>query len=307
MDRLPELRTGRPGCRKGYLTPIAGLKIPYVIVEGAAPGPCLLVTAGVHASEYCSIEAAVRLIKTDPARLSGTLVVLPILNVSGFTARSIYVMPEDGKNLNRMFPGSPDGSTGERLAHWLVTEAFPKADAYLDLHGGDMSEGLAPFTIYPAAHSPSKDLAAVFGLPVAVASSSRGNTIGAAGELGIPSVLTEIGCNGLWSEAEVMAQTDGIRRVMGHLKMIDDAPAAAPVPLFMTMSVPLSPASGLWYSAKEMSDPVAVGDTLGEIRDVFGAVLATITAEKPGTVLYRLTTLAVNSGEALIGIGTPLA
>ena len=303
MDRLPELRTGRPGGRQGHLAPIEGLEIPFGIVEGAAPGPCLLVTAGVHASEYCSIEAAVRLMKTDPAILKGTLVILPILNISGFKARSIYVMPEDGKNLNRMFPGSPDGSAGERLAHWLVTECFPKADAYLDLHGGDMSEALAPFTIYPAAHAPSKALAAAFGLPVAVASSSSGNTVSAAGALGIPSVLTEIGGNGLWDEAGVTGQTDGIVRVMRHLGMVEGASASI-VPTFMTMSVPLAPASGLWYPAKGLSDPVAVGDRLGEIRDVFGAVLATIAAEKAGTVLYRLTTLAVNAGEALIGIGT---
>src|ERR1700712_1306050 len=127
MDRLPALRTGTPGTRQGHLTPVEGLEIPYGIVEGAAPGPCLLVTAGVHASEYVSIEAAVRLMRTDPATLRGTLVVLPILNVSGFKARSIYVMPEDGQNLNRMFPGDPEGSTGQRLAPWLFSESFPQA------------------------------------------------------------------------------------------------------------------------------------------------------------------------------------
>ena len=77
-------------------------------------------------------------------------------------------------------------------------------------------------------------------------------------------------------------------------------------PRLMTMSVPLAPVSGLWYSAKRLSDPIAIGDRLGEIRDVFGTVLATIVAEKPGEVLYQLTTLAVNAGEALVGIGIPV-
>lgn len=306
MDRLPDLRTGTPGTRQGHLTPIEGLEIPYGIVEGAAPGPVLLVTAGVHASEYVSIEAAARLMRADPATLRGTLLVLPILNVSGFKARSIYIMPEDGKNLNRMFPGDPEGSAGQRLAHWLVTEVFPKADAYLDLHGGDMSEGLAPFSIYPKDHPPSKSLASAFGLPIAVSTRPNGtNTVSAAGALGIPSVLAEVGCNGLWDEAGVEEMSDGIARVMTHLQMGGaDAPAAAP-PRFMSMTVPTAPASGLWYPAKTLSEAVAVGDQLGQIRDVFGKTLATITADVSGTVLYRLTTLAVNAGEALIGIGIP--
>ncbi len=305
MDRLPDLRTGTPGLRHGHLTPMAGFDIPYGIVEGASHGPCLLVTAGVHASEYCSIEAAVRLMRTEPATLRGTLVVLPILNVSGFEARSIYVMPEDGRNLNRMFPGRPDGSASERLAHWLVTEVFSKTDAYLDLHGGDMSEGLMPFTIYPGGHAASEALAAAFGLPVAVAAKPGGNTISAAGALGIPSVLAEVGGNGLWDEAGVRALGEGIARVMAHLRMIDEAAPRAAPPRLMSMSVPTAPVSGLWYPAKDVSDPVAVGDRLGEIKDVFGTSLTTIEAAIAGIVLYRLTTLAVNAGEALIGIGTP--
>ena len=306
MQNLPELKAGRPRIEQGFLRPIPEIEIPFGLVEGARPGPCLIVTAGVHASEYCSIEAAVRLMHTDPQKLCGTLLVLPILNVTGFSARSIYVMPEDGNNLNRMFPGRSDGSVGERLAHWLVTEVFPKADAYLDLHGGDMSESLTPFTIYPGGHAPSEALAAVFGLPIAVASQSKGNTISAAGALGIPSVLVEIGCNGLWNEADVTAMMDGIGRVMGHMQMVDSTPAPIAAPRLMTMTVPLAPVSGLWYSSKRLSDPIAVGDKLGEIRDMFGTVLATIVAEKPGEVLYQLTTLALNAGEALVGIGIPI-
>jgi predicted deacylase len=306
MRSLPELKTGRPRAEQGFLRPIPEIEIPFGLVEGAAPGPCLVVTAGVHASEYCGIEAAVRLMRTDPKTLRGTLLVLPILNISGFQARSIYVMPEDGKNLNRMFPGRPDGSASERIAHWLVTEVFPKANAYLDLHSGDMSEGLTPFTIYPGSHTPSEALAAAFGLPIAVGSQSRSSTISAASALGIPSVLVEMGCNGLWSDADVIATMDGIRRVMGHMQMIEGAPAPVAAPRLMTMSGPLAPVSGLWYSAKRLSDPIAVGERLGEIRDVFGTVLATIVAEKPGEVLYQLTTLAVNAGEALVGIGIPI-
>jgi len=298
-----------PRSDHGYVRPLDEVEIPYGVIEGPEPGPCLLVTAGVHGSEFCSIEAALRLLKLEPDRIRGTLLVLPILNVQGFRRRSIYVMPEDGKNLNRMFPGKPDGSTSERLAHWLVTSVFPQADAYLDLHGGDLDEALVPFSLFPSGSEASKALATVFGLPIAVSAGGEGYTINAAHRIGVPSVLAEVSGNGLWDEATVGQMTAGIDRVMHHLGMTAGPVAAAPqeVPHFVTMWVPPAPCDGLWYAAKELSAPVEAGEVLGEIRDVFGTVLATVRAEHAGIILYRLTSLSVNRGEALLGVGTPLA
>jgi len=293
----------------GFVRPSHGAEIPYGIVEGAEPGPCLLITAGVHGSEFCSVEAALWMLKTRPEDLKGTLVVLPVLNVQGFQKRSIYVMPEDGKNLNRVFPGKPDGTASEQLAHWLVTSVYPQADAYLDLHGGDLDEALAPFSLFPNGSEESKTLAAVFGLPVAVAAGGEGYTINAAHRVGVPSVLAEVSGNGLWDEGLVRQMTDGIARVMHHLGMIA-GPAPQPPqdePRFVTMWVPSAPCDGLWYAAKEVGEEVEAGGVLGEIRDVFGAVLATIRSEKSGSILYRLTSLSVNKGEALLGVGTPLS
>ena len=307
MLNLPPLRTGAPRSEQGHLQPLDDVEIPFAIVEGREPGPCLLVTAGVHGSEFCSIEAALRTIKTDPNSLRGTLLVLPILNVRGFKQRSIYVMPEDGKNLNRMFPGKPDGSTSERLAHWLVTQVYPHADAYLDLHGGDLDESLVPFSLFPSGSNASRELAAVFGLPIAVAAGGEGYTINAAHRVGVPSVLAEVSGNGLWDDACVGQMTAGIQRVMHHLGMIAGPVEAAPqaTPQIVTMWVPPAPCDGLWYPAKELSDPVGEEEALGEIRDVFGKVLATIRSERAGLILYRLTSLSVNQGEALLGVGTP--
>jgi hypothetical protein len=308
MKSLPALRTGQPRVEHGHLSPIDEVEIPFGIVEGAEPGPCLLITAGVHGSEYCSIEAAVRMLRMDPSRIKGTLFVLPILNVQGFRKRSIYVMPEDGKNLNRMFPGQPDGTVSQKLAHWLVTSVYPLADAYLDLHGGDLDESLAPFTLFPNGCEKSKALATAFGPPVAVAAGGEGYTINAAYKLGVPSLLPEVSGNGLWSEETVGQMLAGIERVMHHLGMISGPVEPAPQenPEFVTMWVPSAPVTGLWYPGKDLSEPVAAGEILGEIRDVFGTVLATISSNKDGFILYRLTSLTVNQGEALLGVGTPL-
>lgn len=306
MQKLPELRTGRTRVEQGMVKALPEFEIPFGIIEGATPGPCLVVTAGVHGAEYCSIEAAARLMRIDPQTLSGTLLVLPILNVSGFQARSIFIMPEDGKNLNRAFPGRADGSTSEQLANWLVTEVFSQADAYLDLHGGDMNETLDPFTIYAHGHVESETLAVAFGLPAAVGLKSKGSTISASAAMGIPSVLVEIGGNGLWSDEEVRAMLAGIERVMARLGMIKSAPPAAAASRLMTFSVPFATASGLWYPTRKPGDRVAAGDHLGDIRDIFGKALQAVTAEASGEILYQLSTLAVNDGEVTVAIGVPV-
>jgi uncharacterized protein len=308
MQRLPPLKTGQARRLTGVLTPFEGVELAFVIIEGAKPGPCLVVTAGVHGSEFCSVEAAVRLAQTRPEDISGTLLVLPIVNQQGFQRRSIYVMPQDGKNLNRMFPGDPEGSASQRLAHWLVANVYPHADAYLDLHGGDLDESLAPFTIFPKGCAKSEALAAAFGIPVAVAATRQGSTIMAANALGVPSLLPEVSGNGLWGEETVGQLTRGLHGVMRSIGMLPEA-AGAPLaakPEVMTMWVPLAPCSGLWYARAEVSDMVQMGGVVGEIRDVFGKVLETIRCEHGGRILYRLTSLSVNQGEALLGVGTPV-
>jgi predicted deacylase len=306
MTAHPLTPTGKPRAEHGTIRPIDGVEIPYGVVEGTRPGPCLLVTAGVHGSEFCGIETALRLLKTRPDAISGTLLVLPILNMQAFRRRSIYVMPEDGKNLNRMFPGSPDGSTSERLAHWLVSEIYPLAQAYIDLHSGDLDEALVPFSIFPKGSAASQALAAAFGLPLAVEAGGEGYTVNAASRLGVAGIIAEVGGNGLWSEATVGQASAGIARVMQHLGMSAGPVEPQPAPQLLTMWVPKAPDDGLWYPAKELRDSVASGEVLGEIRDLFGAVVATIRSERDGFMLYRLTSLSVNRGEALLGVAAPL-
>jgi uncharacterized protein len=314
MTELPDLHTGQARREHGFLQPAAGQRIPFALLEGPRKGPCLLVTAGVHGSEFCAIEVALRLARIDPTTLRGTLLVLPILNVEGFKARSIYVMPQDGKNLNRMFPGRPDGSASEQLAHWLVTHVYPKVDAYIDLHGGDLNETLTPFSLFPKGSAPSKILATVLDLPFMVETAGEGYTMSAASRLGVPSILAEIGGNGLTDEADVTRLLSGIRRVMRHLEMIDGPPGSSPhhdgtlrdaPPRVVTLWTAFAPSDGLWYPLKPLACEVESGDLVGEIRDVFGSVLANMRSEASGTLLYHMTSLSVTRGEPLLGIGIP--
>ena len=300
---LPPLHTGKPRRERGMARIDAELELPFGIVEGGKEGPCLLVSGGVHGAEYCSIEAALRLISTDPKKLSGTLLVLPIVSLASFWKRSIYLMPQDGKNLNRMFPGRADGSTSERLAHWLVTEAFGKVDAYLDLHGGDLNEALVPFSVFREGDQRSEAMARNFGLPIAIASSYEGFAIAAASMRGVPAIIAEVSGNGLWDDKSVGELSLGMARIMHQLGMIEDAPAPPPTVSLMTLTFVSAPRQGLWYPYRKIGATVAKDEPVGEIRNLLGESEAVIAAPLAGRILFLMTSLSANAGEALLGVG----
>ncbi|MCW2656669.1 MAG: putative succinylglutamate desuccinylase / aspartoacylase family, partial [Jatrophihabitans sp.] len=121
----------------------------YVTVKGHRPGPHLTVIAGVHGTEYTSIAAAREFARSlDAATVQGTITVAPLVNPAAFWARSPFVVPLDGNNLNRSFPGNPDGPPTEVLAHHLTATFIEPTDYLLDLHAGDLPEALEPFALY---------------------------------------------------------------------------------------------------------------------------------------------------------------
>ncbi|ULH17940.1 succinylglutamate desuccinylase/aspartoacylase family protein (plasmid) [Deinococcus sp. KNUC1210] len=213
--------TATSGVLEAPLTP--GTRLPYTVVRGSEEGPTLLVTAGVHGAEYASIDAAYLIADTDPLLLRGTLIVLPIVNPSAFWQRSIYVNPIDGRNLNRMFPGRARGTYAEQLAAWLHEEFLSRADAVIDLHGGDLVEALEPFSIYVRGHEPSRRLALAVGLPHLIASESRGTTCEVTRTHGIPAIIAEASGQGQRGAADVLLLVQGVRNAMQYLGMMPGA------------------------------------------------------------------------------------
>ena len=98
---------------------------------------------------------------------------------------------------------------------------------------------------------------------------------------------------------------DGVRRVLGHLGMLEHAPAARPVQEYAALAWLSAPVGGLWYPELLVGEQAEAGRRVGAIRDVFGTLLAEMTAPASGTVLFAVTSLAMNPGDPLYGIGTP--
>lgn len=279
------------------------LGLPFTVIKGVHSGPVLLVTAGIHGAEYASIEAAVRVSQINPQDLSGTLVVLPITNLPAFRARSIYINPIDGQNLNRQFPGDPDGTFSQQLADWLTQNAIQGSDAFIDLHGGDMIEALTPFTIFTDGDEKARALAEAFGIPLLVSSAPGGTSIAAGFRSGVPSILAEAGGNGLWPESDVRWLEQGVKRVMQHLGMVEGRPAPMPTRLLTQFAWLRADHDGLWHPTLGAGEPVQAGQDLGRITDAFGTTVQQITAPQSGVTLFAVTSLAINHGDPLYGIG----
>ena len=145
---------------------LAGLDVPVVELTGSV-GPRLTVLAGVHGCEYAPMAAVRRWTRALAERdLRGSVRAVPVLNLPAFRARSPFVVPDDGKNLNRCFPGDPLGTVADRLAHAAFTELIEGSDALVDAHAGDMVEALEPFALYDAGASEDRagEMAAAYGL-----------------------------------------------------------------------------------------------------------------------------------------------
>src|ERR1041385_4213317 len=152
--------TAAPGQKAtGTLEVPAGVdsatSIPVVVVRGSKPGPVLALVSGAHGTEYASIIALEKVIQTlDPAQVSGTVVVLPLVNIASFEQKVPHVDPVDGKSMNRFYPGKPDGTQTERASYLITKQVVERCDYLVDYHGGDLDENLRPYAYWPKSGNP---------------------------------------------------------------------------------------------------------------------------------------------------------
>jgi predicted deacylase len=283
--------------------------VPVIAVNGAQDGPRVAITGGIHGAEYVAIEAARRLgMGIDPAEVSGSLVVVPISNTTSFEARAIYTSALDTHNLNRVFPGNPEGDPSEVLADWLFRHIIEPAQFYIDMHGGDMIEALVPFVLAPRYADPALDqtalaMARACGIPRIIHGDVSGSTSGAAASAGIPSILAEIGGQGVWTEDEVTAHMESTLRVLRHLGVLPgetaDPGAGRVYDVFAWMRASVS---GLFHPDVRVGETVREGQRVGVIVDYFGNPLTELRAVTSGEVGFLVTSLAMNDGDPILAI-----
>jgi uncharacterized protein len=296
---------------------LAGLDVPALDITGTGDGPQLTVLAGVHGCEYAPMAAQRIWARSLAAReLRGRVLAIPVLNLPAFRARSPFAVPDDGKNLNRCFPGDPSGSLAERLAYDTFTKVITGSDALIDMHAGDMVEALEPFALYDAGpgEARARDIAEAYGLGYVIRQEPgpdravAGTTSAAAAEIGIPAIIAEAGGCGLVEQAAVRAHLRGLNRVLALLGMSDD-PAGpdgnGPPPRSLRRFLWLRCVhEGWWEPAEPVGGTVTGGQVLGTVSSIDGSeILETITAPSDGVLIFVTSSPAVAADGLLLGLG----
>ena len=285
------------------------LRIPHVLLCGRQPGKTVLITAGIHNAEYVGIQAAIELSnELDVDQLCGNVIIVPLANRSGFENRTMSRVFEDGKNLNRVFPGDREGSEAERLAHMLFEVFIKNADAYVDLHSGDGFETLMPYAYYlgdTPVEEMSRRMMDCVSTKYCVRSRCRtGGAYNLASVSGIPSVLIERGQLSLFSREEIEADKADVRNILRCLGVLDGEPAIYPKKELLEYNED-APCTGCWYPEKKPGDSFQKGEKLGEIRDYFGRSLFTQFAPADGVLLYQCASLNIIEKGPMVSYGVP--
>lgn len=294
------------------------IRVPFAIGSGPADGPTLLVVAGVHGSEYVGIEATKRLFQwVDLERLSGTLIVVPCLNLPAFYGLAAHINPIDGHDLGRSFPGKGDGGYSERLTDLVWRELVERADFVVDVHGGDLEEELVEYTqinLTGNSHvdTAGEELARALDLPMFLKQPppqkppTSGSLFGMASASGKPAVLSEAGSHGILDERIVAVHFRGLRNALFHLAMVDGEPTrenSSPLELHRFTGI-AAPVDGFWRPYVRKGEIVRRGQPVGEMQDIFGEKLAIVDSDEDAAVLGVMTIPARSKGSMLMGLGT---
>jgi predicted deacylase len=312
--------TAQPGEKAhGYIQVPAGsdaaASIPVIVVNGAKPGPTLALVAGAHGTEYASIIALERVAQAaDPAAMSGALIIAPLLNVASFAQKVPHLNPVDGKNMNRFYPGKPDGTQTERISWAITRQVIERADYLLDFHGGDLDENLRRYAYWQETGKPALDDAArrmvlAFGLDHIIVQNFRTPSASVtitryAESLGKPAIAVEAGHAGTVHGEDVDVLVAGVWSVMRHHKMLAGAPSPVEHPLWIGRytGVP-SEHDGIFYPLALPEAWVQKGMPIGYVTDYFGNKLADVLSPVNGVILYIGAVPSMKKGDNIANIG----
>lgn len=289
-----------------------GVRMPVTLINGEKDGKTILITAGVHGAEYPGIQTVVELAREiDPKDIKGNIIFIHVVNVQAFEKKVSAIVPADGKNINRVFPGKKDGTLAEQIAHFITNECQEQSDFYIDLHGGDLYEQATDFVYYPGFGSEdvlnySKEIASRLNVAYMVKSGAKTGAYNSAAINGTPSLLIESGGRGAWSQAEVYKYKNNIKILLNSLNVYTNngSKEESSQPKDITRAIYLeSDISGFWYPEVEAGEVIEKGQFLGVIKDFFGEVINRYYAEIDGVVLYMTVTLSVENSEPLIAYG----
>jgi predicted deacylase len=314
-------RATRGHTATGFLEVPAGVdaatSIPVAVVHGVRPGPVLAIVSGAHGTEYASIIAVEKLMGAlDAGQLSGTVILVPLVNRASFDQKVVHVNPVDGKSMNRFYPGKADGTQTERASYLITQQVVEPSDHLIDLHGGDLDESLRPYSYWTKTGREdqdriSREMVLAFGLDRIIVSTDRPKDPSASRYLENtattrlkPSITAEAGHAGTVEAADVEALVRGSLSVMRYLRMLPGAPDSVAKPIWITSVATVnSDQAGIFYPLVERGAAVAKDAPLGYVTDFFGQKIFEARAPVAGEVLYICSVPSMTKGGTIANIG----
>ena len=286
------------------------LKIPIIVERSKHPGPTVLFTAGLHGDEVNGIEIVRQLIvKKINKPKTGTIICIPIINVFGFVNQTREF--PDGRDLNRVFPGSKTGSLASRFAYYLLKDIIPHVDYAIDFHAGGASRfNAAQIRIAP--NNPDlKELAQIFNAPFTLYSNNiSGSFRNSCDKLGVKILLFEGGKSIDINEEITQQGIEGAKRVLEHFNMLNGRKKAV-YPEQESIYIEKSSwirarYSGMFHGYTKIGSFVNKGQLLATISDPYGKIEHKMKAPNSGYIINVNEAPIVYQGDAIYHISTEL-
>ena len=280
------------------------IDIPAHVYRAEKDGPVVLFMAGMHGDETNGIEIIRRLIREQylSKLICGTVIAIPIINVVSFLYNSREL--PDGKDLNRLFPGTKSGSIGSRIAHDLVSEILPMIDFGVDFHTGG-----AQITNYPQIRCvlndhDNLDIAKQFGAPFIINSPYRDKSFRKeAAKKGKSILVYEAGESFRINPLAIAEGVSGCLRLLQNLGMANGVCSIQESKILRDSSWLRSKSSGIFWSYKKYGSLVHKGESIGHVADPYGETQQEIIAPSDGYIIGVNNRPIVNAGDALIHLG----
>ena len=277
---------------------------PVLIVNGSLPGPTLCLTAAVHGDELNGIEIVRRVLhEIAPSKLSGAVIGVPIVNVQGFRRGSRYL--PDRRDLNRYFPGNPNGSAAARIAYSLFNDVIAHCDALVDLHTGSFERANLPQIRADLRNPDVVTLTQGFGSMVVLHSKPTVGTLRHAATLaGIPAVTLEAGGPSQLELAEVKHGVKGVETLLSTLGMVKKNRFwGDPVPVYYKSSWVRADNGGILLADVSLGSSVRKGDLLGTITDPMSNQRSELFSPYSGRIIGLARNQVVMPGFAAFHVG----
>lgn len=276
------------------------------VVHGAAPGPALCLTAGIHGDEINGVEIARRVFSSlDPARMSGSAIILPMINLAGIRSGERYMA--DRRDLNRLFPGRRDGSLSAMVAGGVFSVVSKHCKALIDLHTGSFSRLNVPQIRVTVDRPGALEMARHFGSGVIVLGDGpSGSLRREAGKIGLDAIIYEAGGPHRFDPDAAQVGADGVLSVMAWMGILEKPGRTIPFNSIFRRTywerVPLR-GGGFFFPEVAIGARVKSGQKLGTIHAPGYDRETTIVARRAGMVIGMAVPQIVLSGFALFNIG----